>query len=298
VDVSYFRRIYGNFQMTQSKALTAADFDKLSFTIPNDARLPNAGATLTAYDLKFPFPFVPPQYFVSLADDQNVTIKDHWDGIDFTVNARPKTGLVVQGGVSVGRETINECDLINKVPENALRFLAGPSGGDHAGGSPSILPFFAATPLEYCDRNEGFTPQVKLLGAYTFPKVNVQVAGTYQSVPGSLEEAQLLEFTGGTLGRPYGTSLIVPFREFQIIEPGSLRLDRISQLDLRVSKIFKVGRTRTNVNFDLYNVLNNSAVTQENFTYLPSFIPAPNPWRAPQYVIPSRFFKLSAQFDF
>ena len=70
----------------------------------------------------------------------------------------------------------------------------------------------------------------------------------------------------GSLRRAYGTSPIVPFREFQIVEPGSLRLDRINQFDFRVSKIFKMGRTKTNVNFDLYNVFNNNAVTQENFT--------------------------------
>jgi hypothetical protein len=60
-----------------------------------------------------------------------------------------------------------------------------------------------------------------------------------------------------------------------------------------------MGRTKTNVNFDLYNVFNNNAVTQENFTYVfvPG-VPAANPWRQPQYVVPSRFFKLSAQFDF
>jgi hypothetical protein len=123
------------------------------------------------------------------------------------------------------------------------------------------------------------------------------VSGTFQSTPGGLEEAQYLEFTGGTLGRAYGTSLIVPFREFQVIEPGSQRLPRINQLDLRISKIFKVGGTKTVVNFDAYNVFNNHAVTQENFTYLPPFIPG-NPWQQPQYIIPSRFFKISAQFDF
>jgi hypothetical protein len=90
--------------------------------------------------------------------------------------------------------------------------------------------------------------------------------------------------------------VVAPFRIFQIIEPGTLRLDRINQLDLRVSKIFRLGITRTNVNFDLYNVFNSTAVTQENLTYTPPFIP--NSWRQPQYVVPSRFFKLSAQFDF
>jgi hypothetical protein len=34
------------------------------------------------------------------------------------------------------------------------------------------------------------------------------------------------------------------------VEPGTLRLDRINQFDLRFSKIFKVGGTRTNLNFD------------------------------------------------
>jgi hypothetical protein len=50
------------------------------------------------------------------------------------------------------------------------------------------------------------------------------------------------------------------------------------------------------VNFDLYNLFNSTAVTQENLTYTPPFIP--NSWRQPQYIVPSRFFKISAQFDF
>ena len=90
--------------------------------------------------------------------------------------------------------------------------------------------------------------------------------------------------------------VVAPFRIFQIVEPGTLRLDRINQFDFRVSKIFRVATTRTNLNFDLYNVFNSTAVTQENLTYTPPFIP--NSWRQPQYVVPSRFFKISAQFDF
>ncbi len=298
VDVSYFRRIFGNFQMTDNRALKTADFDTFTFTVPTDTRLPSSGASLTAVDARFP-QALGQDYFVTLADDQNVKITDHWDGIDFTVNARPRAGFTMGGGVSVGRETVDECDLMNKFPENALRFVPGPSGGDHVGAGPSFLPFFAATPLNYCNRDEGFAAQVKLLGAYTFPKIDVLIAATYQSIPGGLEEAQYLEFTTGTLGRAYGTSVVAPFREFQIVEPGTLRMDRINQFDFRVSKIFKAGKTRTNVNFDLYNLFNSTAITQENLTYVfvPG-VPTANPWRQPQYVVPSRFFKISAQFDF
>ena len=61
--------------------------------------------------------------------------------------------------------------------------------------------------------------------------------------------------------------------------------------DLRMSKLFKVGTTRTSVNFDFYNVLNSNSVINENITYGAT-------WRTPQLILLPRIFKLSAQFDF
>jgi hypothetical protein len=288
VDVSFFRRWFGNFQMTDDRAVGPSDYDRFTFTAPNDSRLPASGGTLTAVDLKFPQSVSPQNLFVTLADDQGVTITDHWNGVDVNANARLENGLTLQGGISTGRETIDNCDLLTKFPENAHQFL----------GTPTRLPFFAATPLEYCDSGApgqnlatgGFTTQVKALGAYVFPTINVQISGTFQSIPGQLVEANYLQFGTGTLGRAFGSSVIVPFRSFQIVEPRSVRMDRINQFDLRLSKIFRVGATKTNVNFDLYNLFNSNAITAENFAF--------DAWRAPQYVIPARFFKLSAQFDF
>ena len=44
VDVAYFRRWYGNFEVTDNLALSPADFDRFAITLPTtDARLPNAG---------------------------------------------------------------------------------------------------------------------------------------------------------------------------------------------------------------------------------------------------------------
>jgi hypothetical protein len=40
----------------------------------------------------------------------------------------------------------------------------------------------------------------------------------------------------------------------------------------------------------VYNVFNANTITGENFAY--------DVWRQPQYILPSRFFKVSAQFDF
>ena len=41
-----------------------------------------------------------------------------------------------------------------------------------------------------------------------------------------------------------------------LIEPGSMYGDRRNELDLRVAKILRFGRTRTTVGADIYNLLN------------------------------------------
>lgn len=278
LDLSYFRRIYGNFQIQLDRAVTAASYDTFTFTVPNDPRLPAAGKTLTAFDLNPAVAFAAPSVFRTLADDQDVKVTDHWNGIDITVNTRMRNGLVLQGGVSTGRAVVDNCDLLAKYPENSQQFL----------GSLTRLFFFAATPLEYCKRTESFATQAKALGAYTIQKIGVQVSGTFQSVPGALLEANYNLFSGAsTLGRGFSLG---PFRTVNLVEPGSLRMERINQVDARVSKIFRLRNTRTNVNFDVYNVFNANTITGENFAY--------DVWRQPQYILPSRFFKVSAQFDF
>ena len=76
-----------------------------------------------------------------------------------------------------------------------------------------------------------------------------------------------------------------------IVAPGTLYGDRINQLDFRVAKILKFGRTRVQVGLDLYNALNSSAVQTYNQTYGPAYL-------TPTLVLPARFAKVSAQIDF
>jgi hypothetical protein len=39
-----------------------------------------------------------------------------------------------------------------------------------------------------------------------------------------------------------------------LIQPGTLYGDRVNEIDLRIAKILRVGRTRTNVGLDIYNI--------------------------------------------
>jgi hypothetical protein len=66
--------------------------------------------------------------------------------------------------------------------------------------------------------------------------------------------------------------------------------ERLNQLDLRFAKIFRFGRTRSSINFDLYNSLNGNAVTSQNNNYAA--------WQVPLSILDARLFKISAQVDF
>ncbi len=78
-----------------------------------------------------------------------------------------------------------------------------------------------------------------------------------------------------------------------LIAPGDVWGDRVNEVDVRVAKILKFGRTRTNVGVDVYNVFNSSAVLGYNQTFIPG-----GSWLRPTLVMTSRFAKISAQIDF
>ena len=75
-----------------------------------------------------------------------------------------------------------------------------------------------------------------------------------------------------------------------ILEPGSMYGERLNQVDLRVGKILRFGRTKSSLNLDLYNLFNANTVLTQNNSY--------GAWQAPQSILDARFAKVSAQFDF
>jgi len=285
VDVGYFRRWYGNFGVTDNLALAPADFDTYCISAPADARLPGGGANQICglYNVA-PAKFsVPAQNFVTLASNYGTQI-EHWNGVDFSANARLTRGLTVQGGVSTGRTSTDNCDVVAKLPE-------------------LISTATTALPLGYCNMNSPWLTQVKALGSYTVPKLDVQVGGSFQSNPGPIVQATFnapTALAAQSLGRPlsgnaanaqvnlFGSNALAATPT--TASAGALYGDRVNQLDLRVGKIFKFQQRRTAVNLDLYNALNSSAVLTESTAY--------GTYRVPQIVMVGRFLKISAQLDF
>ena len=288
LNVQYARRWYGNFRVTDDTAVTAADYSQFTVNVPNDQRLPNAGSTITAFDLTAAAAARAPQYLVTLADNYG-DFTERFDGVNMSVQARLQNGLIVQGGLGPGRVVTDDCDVIDDLPE-MLHV--------DATGNPSRVTTNTARPLERCHQNNGWRTGVSGLASYTIPKIDVLVSGTFQNQPGAQLNANATTCSGAitgactalttTLGRPFsgGTS-----RSFNLVPAGEVYVERLNQIDFRVAKLFRVGTTRTSINFDFYNIMNSNSVLTENPVY-------GGAWRTPQSILLPRLFKLSAQFDF
>ena len=339
VDISYFRRWFGNFTATDNVAVAPTDFRYFDITTPRDSRLPGGGGqTITGFTdfASVAAATVPPNNQVVFADDIGANQIDHWNGVDVSVNARLQNGLLLQGGTSTGRRSTNNCGVSAALPET-----------------------LGTSPQSFCGVTEPFLTQLKLVGAYTLPRYsalpatlgqilqNIQVAATFQSLPGDQVAATYSMSSSNT--DPRGNEIATPAlstlggplmnnatsKTVSLVKPGTEYWERSNQLDLRIGRILRFGRTRTTVNFDIFNVLNENtvlgrnnalsrnmggtfAVPTDTTNAVNSFgiplvngannqvrqgtiingINASNTLWTPTSILQARFFKISATFDF
>ena len=268
-DLSYFRRWYGNLWVTAERNLTAADYDRFSVIAPSDPRLPNGGGyAVTGLNNLKPGSFGKPEDpLVTFSKPYGKSYR-HWNGVDATINARLRQGLTLQGGISTGRTSTDNCELRERFP--------------------TLAP---STSMEYCHIDTTFLTQVKFLGAYTIPRVDLHVSASLQSIPGP-EIAANVVYTSAQLAQSLGRPLSGGAANVtvNVVKPGSMYGDRLNQLDLRFSKSLRYAGMRTLLNFDLYNALNGSAVRQQSNTF--------GNWQQPSAILIGRSAKFSVQYDF
>jgi hypothetical protein len=264
VDVGYYRRSYGNFTLTDNLAVGPADYDPFCITSPVDARLPGGGGQQICglYEIS-PSRFGQINNLITLSEPFGEQT-EVYDGFDLTVNARFGNGGQVSGGLNSGRTKTSRCFVVD---------------------SPQDLRF--------CDVRPPFETQVKFVGSYPLPWWGLQVSGVLQSVPGPQILAEYVATNAEirpSLGRdlsagPNGTVLV------PLIEPGTMFAARMHQVDLRLTKNFKVGRTRLRGNVDLFNLLNGNATQFLNFRHGPA-------WQQPMQIQGARYVQFSGQIDF
>jgi hypothetical protein len=293
LDISYNRRWWGNFFFTDNLALGPQDFDQVTITAPSNPNLPGGGG--------YPVPFLTrntrtalgatDNYFTFASDYGNITT--YWHGVDAQVSARLSNRLFVQLGSSGGRGVRDYCAVADKLPE--LYTTAG--------------ALLANQQLGMCAVSEDWLTSIRGLASYTIPRVDVLVSGSLRSLPAVAPAGTSVASNGASLAANYNVSSailqqqtgrpLVPGLAFQtvnLLPQGHQFPDRLNSLDIRVGKILRFGRIRTNVAIDFYNRFNSNTGTAYNQTYDPVTNGAT--WLAPSTVLNPRFARFNVTVDF
>jgi hypothetical protein len=284
-EVGYFYRWLDNFFVDDNLATGPADYTPFSITAPSDPRLPGGGgyAISGLYDV-VPARFGQVNDYFTKAENFG-TWYQHYNGIQLNVSARPGNSLTLQGGLNTGQTVRDLCEIRGANPELTFITPANASGPGNTYASP-VFP--------YCHTATGFVTRVTGLATYTIPRVDVLVSGTYRSEQGqplsanfTVTNAMVASQLGRNLSAPGGSVVV------NLIEPGTMYGDRLNEIDLRVAKVLRFGRTRTNVGLDVYNLLNANPALVYNAAYSTAL-----PFPRPTTVLTPRFAKISAQIDF
>jgi hypothetical protein len=184
----------------------------------------------------------------------------------------------------------DNCEIVAKLPEmnNQAAINAGTPASWRA--------------AQFCHRESPFLTQFKGYGVYIIPRVEVQISGSFRSIPGqtpaipptndvnaAFVATNAFLATNSTLGRPLAGG--APNVTLQLLEPLTKYLDRRNELDMRFGKVFRMrGRSRAVVSLDLYNALNSDAIVNVNQTFA-SYL-------RPLEILNARVAKVSVNFDF
>jgi hypothetical protein len=296
VDVSYFRRSFGNFLVVDDTACVdpaagtgcreAGNYRSYDVTVPIDSRLPGGGgyvlegfvdpdcagpAARCGTDSAASIATLTPTNQLVLAREIGAEQIENWNGIDVTMDARGR-GLLVKAGASTGRRYRNECETWARLPE-----VQGPG-----------------RPFATCEVTEPFRTSFKAVAVYLLPRVprlpdrlaswlaNVELAASIQSIPGN-EMSANYDMTGAEFARACPSSLpdtscstlakfpanvtgLADTRNILVLLPGTLYDTRHNQVDLKIGRIFRSDRSRMSVNVQLFNALNANAVLTRNNT--------------------------------
>jgi len=266
----YSRRWYGNLFATKNLNVTNADYTHYCIPVPADDRLPTSGQQQCGYyDINRPIA----ANNLIFNSSKVGGIDDVYDGFDFDVNARIAAGLILSGGVSIGRERVDTCNLKDDL---SLSQTGNPRTQDPRTD-------------EFCNVTPPWAPLVKGQAAYPLPW-DINVSATFQSLIGPELRAQYPltnAIAAPSLGRPFTSAAPT----VDLLSAGSTFGDRVYQTDLRFSKQIRYGTTTIRPTVSIYNLFNANPVQTYVTTYGAT-------WLNPTVILQARFVDIGVQVDF
>ena len=269
LNVGYFRTWFGNFNVTDNRAVAPADFDPYCITAPLDSRLPGGGGDQLCglYDVS-PLLFGSVDNLVTQASRFGDR-REVFNGVDVGMDLRFGDGGQLAGGVSFG-QTVNDTCFAVDSPQ-----------AERADYCRTTLPWWDGK------------GQLKLNGTYPLPWWDLQASFVYQNLAGipvgavyTVTNAAIRPSLGRDLASgPNGTARI------DILPPNTRFEGRLQQMDVRLAKTVRIGQVRLQAMFDVYNLFNANTVVRSSSTYGAN-------WLRPTLVLAPRLFKFQIQVDY
>jgi len=288
IEFSYVHRWFNGFLVVDNLALSPGDLTPYSITAPADPRLPGGGGYVVSglYD-------VVPEKVGQVANmvtgsARFGTWSQYFNGVNLNAQVRARRGLTVVAGVTAGQTVADNCDVRAHMPE-----LSTAATGTSTFGA-GLLNSSVTSVSPYCHVASGFLPQIRGVISYAIPRIDLQLSSTVQSKAGpmlianyAVPDAAIVPSLGRSLS---GNAANVTVN---LIAPGTLYGGRINQVDVRIAKAVKRGRTQTLVAVEAYNALNSSAALTYNTTFVPAAV-----WPQPNTILTPRLLKVTAEVTF
>jgi hypothetical protein len=281
VEVAYNRRWWGNFFVTDDRNESPDMYTTWVATAPTDPRLPGGGGyEITRYIRKSQFVGLASSDYRTFETDFGPARTNYWHGVEVTLNARMRNGLTFQGGTSTGREVEDTCETEPKIDSPDPR---------------------------NCRDVDPFRTSFRGSASYTVPKVDVLVSGIARFSPSPALTANYLfpnSIIFAQLGANTPSNLTANGNQNVNLLDNDRRLfaERSHyQFDMRFAKIFRIGRTRADLGFDLYNIFNVNTPTVYDGTY--DVVPAAGlgpggQWLQPTGIVQPRFARFNLTVNF
>jgi hypothetical protein len=283
VNVGYFRTWYGNFRVTQNRAVQPGDFTPFCVAAPTAEGLPGSGSQLCGlYDV-VPTKFGQTDNFVTLAKNFGKQ-SEVFNGVDASMTARLRGGAFVQAGLATGATSRDNCyqnNLPNVLAQDALAT------------SPRTDAFCSVSP--------SWSGGTQFKAAVVYPIAwGVQVSANYQNIAGISEIANAV-YNNAAVATTLGRSLAacgtrVPCTSTITVDviPNNIhyREPRSQQIDLRFSRIFRLPNNgRIQPQLDIFNITNGNSVLALNGRIGPA-------WRNATAILAPRVLRVGVNMNF
>ncbi len=289
-EVAYNRRWFLGNKVTDNTLRGPADYEPFTILAPQDSRLPGGGGYPIGLSMLRATAPAGAQNYVTFEEDFGPERTQYWHGVDFTLNARLRQGLIMQLGTQTGRSIEDTCEMAQVLDSTA---------------APALLTNASTIKdLRNCRDVDPFQTTVRGLASYTVPKIDVLVSGTVRSQP-ALERMANWQVPNSVIqsiiGRlpPGGTA--TGNTTFDILDNDHrVYAERRTQIDMRFAKILRFGGKRLDIGVDLNNLLNtNYSTTYENtYQYTAANMGLGGTWNNPTAIIAPRFVRWNLTVDF